>query len=597
MTNEELLQEIQAAKASGANELDLSNSGITELPQEICQLTKLETLRLDGNPLCCPPLEICTQGIEAMRQYFKNFDNGTQILNEAKILIVGDGEAGKTSLVKQLQGLPYSPEEDTTHGINIQGWDAKIGGRKIKTKIWDFGGQEMQHATHQFFFSKRCLYILVLDGRREEEPGYWLHHIRSFGGDSPVLVVTNKKDAHARYNLDHADLRQKHPNIRQFFRTSCKTGEGIAEFKKTLEAQLAEVEMTAIRWPKNWLAVKQRVERMRKDYLESERYETICKEKGITEETSKETLLDFLHDLGVAVHFKGLILNAVHVLRPEWVTNAVYKIITAEETVNMGGRLSSDSVEKIFRHTGEKKCPYNKGTHGYILKLMRRFELCYDIGNETVLIPQVLPADRPDLPFDRRDALRFTFHYSGFLPPSVFPRFMVKVHKDIKDGLCWRTGVLLEDRKSGTLAEVKADAEVRRINLWVRGPLCKEYLNFLWYSLRKINESFENLHVSERVPMPDNPDITADYQTMLEHVEQGLSHFIPEGSKKVYSVHEVLGLVEPDSEDQIMELLLDIRKKLDEKDVVEIKPGAFGIAIDVREAFRQLLPRRELPRQ
>lgn len=48
MTKAELLKVIEEAKASGVTELDLRKKGITALPQEICQLTKLETLRLDG---------------------------------------------------------------------------------------------------------------------------------------------------------------------------------------------------------------------------------------------------------------------------------------------------------------------------------------------------------------------------------------------------------------------------------------------------------------------------------------------------------------------------------------------------------------------
>jgi GTPase SAR1 family protein len=133
----------------------------------------LETLRLDGNPLCCPPLEICAQGIEAMRQYFAELDNDTQVLNEVKILLVGEGAAGKTSLVNRLFGEAFDEHQDSTDGISIRGWEPKADGRKIKANIWDFGGQETQRATHQFFLSKRSLYILVLDNRKNEKPDLW----------------------------------------------------------------------------------------------------------------------------------------------------------------------------------------------------------------------------------------------------------------------------------------------------------------------------------------------------------------------------------------------------------------------------------------
>ena len=51
------------------------------------------------------------------------------------------------------------------------------------------------HATHQFFLTRRSVYILVLDSRLNQEENrveYWLKIIQSFGGESPVLIVGNK---------------------------------------------------------------------------------------------------------------------------------------------------------------------------------------------------------------------------------------------------------------------------------------------------------------------------------------------------------------------------------------------------------------------
>ena len=52
--------------------------------------------------------------------------------------------------------------------------------------IWDFGGQEIMHATHQFFLTQRSLYLLVINGREGGEDAdaeYWLKLIESFGGE------------------------------------------------------------------------------------------------------------------------------------------------------------------------------------------------------------------------------------------------------------------------------------------------------------------------------------------------------------------------------------------------------------------------------
>ena len=107
---------------------------------------------------------------------------------------------GKTSLIKRLIFDRYEAGEVKTEGIAIVSWaiedslqvveagriDPANRAAPIQFNIWDFGGQEIMHATHQFFLTKRSLYLLVLDCRLTQEENrveYWLKIIQSFGGD------------------------------------------------------------------------------------------------------------------------------------------------------------------------------------------------------------------------------------------------------------------------------------------------------------------------------------------------------------------------------------------------------------------------------
>ncbi|WP_417909750.1 COR domain-containing protein [Candidatus Electronema sp. PJ] len=602
----------------------LKGNQLSTLPPEICHLQKLKIVYLSGNPLTSPPYEIAIKGIDAIREYFAALHSTIQIsgelslpifevtgtgtvgiqdhpLNEVKIILVGDGAAGKTSLVKRLRGEAFDEHEDTTHGISIRGWEQEVSGRKIRINIWDFGGQEVQHATHQFFLSQRSLYVLVLDSRKDDSAEYWLRHVETFGGNSPVLIVLNKIDNNPSFDVNRPFLREKYPNICGFFPISCKTSKGVADFKAALLEELAKMNMISIIWPKSWFAVKQKLEQMKKPYISTNEYKGYCAEAGITGEESREVLADFLHDLGTAVHFRGLVLDAMSVLNPVWVTNAVYTVITAEKMADSKGFLDVRSLREILPQGDEDKLCCPPETHAFILELMQKFELCYELSKEAVLIPQLLPVPEPPLAFKKEDSLGFALHYPDFLPPSVFPRFMVKVHKDIKAETCWRTGVLLEDKCSGAQALVKADVEARRINIWVKGEQPREYLHYLRYLLTDINSSFEKLKIRELVPMPDDEEITADYATLLEYAKNGMDKYIPTDSTEVYSVHELLGLVQPKDKAELER----VAEKATPQDMVTwveilnetIEPEwtipVIGIKLNLKGFFEKLLARQK----
>jgi GTPase SAR1 family protein len=154
-----------------------------------------------------PPQEIAAQGNEAILNYFAERARG-QIdhLYEAKMLVLGEGGAGKTSLIRRLYkpGTDLPAEKDTTHGIEIHKHKFKLrNGRTFRLNVWDFGGQQIYDATHQFFLTQRSLCVLLDDTRKDHKSvsddgfRYWLELIEVFGGHSPTLIFQNEKDGPA----------------------------------------------------------------------------------------------------------------------------------------------------------------------------------------------------------------------------------------------------------------------------------------------------------------------------------------------------------------------------------------------------------------
>jgi small GTP-binding protein len=518
----------EIVKLTNLTKLDLSWNQLKRLPAEIVELKNLTELGLFGNPLEFPPQDITNKGIKAIRSYFKSLEGEKQPLNEVKVLLVGNGGAGKTSLVKQVLSEKFDKHEPQTHGINLRDWKVE----DIHVHFWDFGGQEIMHATHQFFLSKRSLYILVLDGRRDEKTEYWLKHIESFGGGSPILVVLNKIDENLSFEVNRKFLQEKYKGIKGFYRVSCADGQGIKDFTEALSKALADVELIETTWATSWFNVKTQLEAMTENFISIDEYEEMCTNEEITEKTGQDTLVDFLNDLGVILHFKDFELLDTHVLEPKWVTNAVYRIINSKKLAACNGVLKLDLLDEILKKEADSDYYYPSGKNKYIIDLMKKFELCYEIDKETVLLPDLLEVQEPEFDFDYGAALKFVIDYD-FLPRSVMPRFIVHLHRDIKS-VQWRTGVVLEDEAFHSTAVIKADEENKKIYIYVDGEQKRDYFSTIRKTFRDINASFEKLKAKEMVPLPDNDEITIEYVELIGYELEGRDDYFIGKLRKGY---------------------------------------------------------------
>ncbi len=225
----------------------------------------------------------------------------------------------------------------------------------------------------------------------------------------------------------------------------------------------------------------------------------------------------------------------------------------------------------------------------YIIDLMKKFELCYEIDKGTVLVPDLLEVQEPAFDFADGDALRFRIDY-GFLPRSVMPRFIVKMHRDIHQQLRWRTGVVLRSKTFQSTAVVKCDYDARRIGVRVTGPRRRDYFAAAIHCLREINGSFQKLGCVERVPLADNPDAAVSYENLLRHEQAGVREIMPDGATRFYNVKELLGTVQNvrDRQGQILEIQKEIlvevgeTRKAVQPDVVVAEPSFFGFGVNLK---------------
>jgi internalin A len=480
--------------------LDLSSNQISTLPDALLQLRRLTHLLVQRNPVLGIPEEILgperepKPPQEILRYYFAQ-RQGSRPLNEAKLILVGTGGVGKTSLVKTLTTGTFDPREATTQGIKISDWSCQLSRNdKVTVHIWDFGGQEMMHATHQFFLTARSLYLLVLSRRQggyDEEADYWLRLIRAFGGkEAPVIVVLNRQKTEP-FDVNRGGWLEKYKeNIKGFVQTDCGTTQSMAQLNKAIKEQLRGMKSLKASFPTRWFAIKNELADMRTDYVTFQGYRDICKKHGEDKQESQNSLSGYLHDLGIALNYsQDHRLRFGYVLKPEWVTEGIYALLHA--FVASKGIFTPGEAERVLEH---KK--YSAQEVHFILGLMEQFELSFPLGDNKnrILIPELLDDQQPApaAEFNAAQCLNFGYRYP-IIPGGLLPRFIVRTHHLSQPTARWKSGVILADDISGCRALVRSDAAERQIRVHVHGPeaLRRDLLAIIRHNFDIIHHDYE----------------------------------------------------------------------------------------------------------
>lgn len=299
----------------------LGHNPITSLPKSISKLENLIELDLKDNKLITPPQEVAIKGIEAIREYFRQMEEqGQDQLYEAKLLILGEGGAGKTTLVKKIGNPDYVLQDETsTEGVDVTFWSFPMDEEKsFRVNIWDFGGQEIYHATHQFFLTKRSLYALVADTRKEDTDFYyWLNVVELLSDNSPILIIKNEKQDRHR-DLNERQLRGQFENLKEISAVNLATNRGLDKVRDEIEYYIKSLSHIGSPLPKTWVRVRERLENDKRNYISLEWYLKICEENGFADAKDSLQLSNYLNDIGVFLHFQDEpLLKKTVILKPK----------------------------------------------------------------------------------------------------------------------------------------------------------------------------------------------------------------------------------------------------------------------------------------
>ena len=479
---------------------------------------------------------------------------GARYLNEARIILLGEKGAGKTSLARRLvdPNAKMPDERESTEGVDITALKIRdicpeiSEDKNANVHIWDFAGHSITHAVHRCFLSERCIYIIVYDGRTEgrNRLDYWLNHVRDYGGDSKVYILANIKDKN-KPELEENYIKRHYEKHRcEFIYFSIKDD---AELLYQFRIQLAIYISIDPAWgqniPVNYFYTK---EKLKEAFGNDRDYISIAEFKNVSF-GGNQNMLRALHSLGICLYYEEIDALNTLILNPKWITWGVYHIIAWLKNISEDYQLKIEDFFVIFENNLER---YPQDKYIFLYKLMINYELAYEDTNRRVLIiPQCLKKDQPnklpDFPYGRRLYTRFDASQKEDnipmpFPPDIMPRIIVNRSVEARNTLSkvWRYGALLYYSAS-TYALIQQKDSV--IQLIVAGEERQQYHESLRNTILNILNTYTSFQENQpqiKYELVEHPETMYPQDSLINLAKKGLAEFEDFGLGKTIDVRE-----------------------------------------------------------
>ena len=149
-----------------------------------------------------------------------------------KVIILGQGQVGKSSLIKRFVQDKFELSIPMSTGMNEYTKLISIGDQNIVLHLWDTAGQEAYQSIVPLYFKGCKAAIVVYDITNElsfKKVSYWLEQVKELApSDSLIMMIGNKVDLEEQRAVPKKVAIDLAKNFNMlYFETSCLTAHNV----------------------------------------------------------------------------------------------------------------------------------------------------------------------------------------------------------------------------------------------------------------------------------------------------------------------------------------------------------------------------------
>ena len=151
-----------------------------------------------------------------------------------KVILIGDGEVGKTCLIQQYTNKEFTEEHIATMSAGDKSFkEVKVGEKKVKLEIWDTVGQEKFKSVNKIYMNQAKIALMVYDMTVQNSFNNlqnWYNELKDKNDSVEIIgVIANKSDLYEDKVIDKEEGENYAKSINAlFFETSAMDYESVS---------------------------------------------------------------------------------------------------------------------------------------------------------------------------------------------------------------------------------------------------------------------------------------------------------------------------------------------------------------------------------